>query len=158
MPSILDLRTFDEVIAEYGPLVEGTDPTKAYVIVVDGAPAGYVQTYRILDDPTTAAEVGIEEDVHGLDLFLGEPDLVGHGLGPRVIRTFAQTRIFAVSDATAVVCDPPSSNRRSVRALEKAGFSKWRTVVPSSPGCGDLLMRLDRAPRRGEGGPAPESV
>lgn len=137
-------RTLAEVAEKYGPLAGGSDRTRPFVILVGGKPAGYVQTYRILDHPEYAREVGVADESHGLDLFLGEPDLVGRGLGPRVIRTFATTRIFAVTDAVAVVCDPPSSNRRSVRALEKAGFVLWRTIVPPSPECGDLLMRLER--------------
>lgn len=136
--------TLADVERKYGPLVAGTDPTRAYVIVVNGAPAGYVQTYRILDHLEYAREVGVDDESHGLDLFLGEAHLVGHGFGPRAIRQFADDVLFGRTDAVAIVCDPPSSNRRSVRALEKAGFRRWRTVTPASPECGDLLMRLDR--------------
>ena len=79
-----------------------------------------------------------------MDLFLGEPDLVGRGLGALVLRRFAEDVVFARTDAVAVVSDPPSTNRRSVRAFEKAGFRLWRTVTPPNEDCGDLLMRLDR--------------
>lgn len=142
--------TTSDVEREYGPLVSGTDPTRAYVIVVGTTPAGYLQAYRILDDPEYAREVGVADESYGLDLFLGDPRLIGRGIGPRAIRQFADEVLFGQTDAVAIVCDPPSSNRRSVRALEKAGFRRWRSVVPGRPGCGDLLMRLDRpadAPR-----------
>jgi GNAT superfamily N-acetyltransferase len=137
-------RTREEIEEKYGAIARGETPTRAYVIVMDGRPSGYVQTYRILDWPKYAEEIGVTDESHGLDVFLGEPDLIGCGVGPLVIRRFVEDVVFAATRAVAVVADPPSSNRRSVRAFEKAGFKHWRTVVPSSPECGDLLMRLER--------------
>jgi aminoglycoside 6'-N-acetyltransferase len=136
--------TSPEVAAKYGRLVRGEDPTRAYVIEVDSRPVGYVQTYRILDHPDYAAEIGVADETHGMDLFLGEPSLVGHGIGPAVIDAFVRTEIFARTPAVAVLSDPPSSNPRSVRAFEKAGFVLWRRHEPRSPGQGDLLLRRAR--------------
>ena len=135
--------TLEKVVAKYGPRTRD-GRTRACVVEVDGAPAGYVQAYRIPDYPDYAAVVGVTGEVHGIDLFLGEPDLVGRGIGPRVIRRFVEDEVFAKTTAVAVVADPRSDNPRSVRAFEKAGFRRWKTVVPSSPEQGDLLVRVDR--------------
>jgi hypothetical protein len=74
------------------------------VIVIDGAPAGYLQAYRILDHPEYAREVGVVDESYGLDLFLGEAHLVGRAIGPRAIRQFADDVMFGHSDAVAIVC------------------------------------------------------
>jgi RimJ/RimL family protein N-acetyltransferase len=133
-----------EVIEKYGPRARGAAGTRAFVIEADGAAVGYVQTYRIADHAAYAAEIDVAGEEHGLDLFLGDACMVGRGVGPQVIRRFVEEEIFGRTDATAVVCDPPSANARSVRALEKAGFRRWRTVVPRNVGTGDLLLRRDR--------------
>ncbi len=136
--------TLEEVVEQYGPVVSGADKVRGFLLEVTGRPAGYVQTYRILDHPDYARAVGVTDEAHGVDLFLGDPDLVGRGLGPLVLRRFVEDVVFARTDAVAVVADPPSTNRRSVRALEKAGFRRWREVVPLRADCGDLLLRIDR--------------
>jgi RimJ/RimL family protein N-acetyltransferase len=110
-------------------------------------PAGYVQTYRILDHPAYAKAVSIDDESWGLDLFLGEASFVGRGVGPAVLVRFAADVVFATTPAVAIVSDPPSSNRRSWRAFEKAGFRRWRTVEPPDEGSGDRLMRLERPTR-----------
>jgi aminoglycoside 6'-N-acetyltransferase len=136
--------TLGDVAEEYGPLATGEDRTRAFVVEADGRPVGYVQTYRILEHPVWAAQCAVEDESHGIDLFLGEPDTVGRGLGPVVIRAFVEREVFARTDAVAVVADPRSENRRSISAFEKAGFRRWRSIVPVSPEMGDVLLRLDR--------------
>ena len=136
--------TWDDVRAKYDPDRRSREKTRMYVVLVDGVPAGYVQTYRILDHPTYAGPIGVDDESWGMDLFLGEPSLVGRGLGSRVIAQFAADVVFATIPAVAIVSDPSSGNPRSVRAFEKAGFRRWRTVVPMDESCGDLLLRLDR--------------
>lgn len=133
-----------EVVAKYGPRARGVGPTRAFVIEVEGRPSGYIQTYRILDHPGWAAQSGIADESHGLDLFLGAADLVGRGLGTRVLRRFVDDVVFGGTDAVAVVCDAFSTNPRAVRALEKAGFRRWRHLATPEPGSGDLLLRRDR--------------
>ncbi len=137
--------TPEQVADEYDPERLRAGGTQPWIVLLDGVPAGYVQTYRILDHPAYAAATGIDDESWGLDLFLGEPGLVGRGIGPEVIRGFATAVVFASTPACSIVADPPSRNRRSWRAFEKAGFRLWRTVTPTDEGSGDRLMRLDRA-------------
>ena len=72
----------------------------------------------------------------GIDLFIGELDMVNHGHGSAFIRTFID-RLLA-SGAPRVITDPDPENARAVRAYEKAGFVKDRMVdTPDGPA---LLM------------------
>jgi aminoglycoside 6'-N-acetyltransferase len=116
-------------IAHYHPRIEGSDPTPVRIISVRGRPAGWIQWYRWADYPRHAAELGAGPDAAGLDLAIGEPDLVGLGIGPRAIEELLHREIWRDPGLTACVCDPELANERSLRAFAKAGFEAVRTVV-----------------------------
>jgi aminoglycoside 6'-N-acetyltransferase len=111
----------DAVEAAYGPAVDGTDPTEMFVVVVDGEPAGFVQRYLIADDPAWQAALGIERGA-GIDYLIGAPELIGSGIGPIVIDRFTVASLAHYPGADTVVAVVQQDNRRSWRALEKAGF------------------------------------
>jgi len=60
--------------------------THSYVIQYDGEPIGHVQYYRVIDYPEWCSMVSGESGDYGLDLFIGRNDLVGQGIGTRVVR------------------------------------------------------------------------
>lgn len=74
----------------------------------------------------------------GIDQFIGEPELVGHGHGSAFIRSF--TTNLLKSGTPRVVTDPDPENLRAVRAYEKAGFRKDRRV-DTSDGPSLLMIR-----------------
>ena len=116
--------------------------TEQYVIVVDGRDVGMIQTYLVVDYPEWEAMVEQGAGVAGVDLLLGEEDVIGRGLGPEVLQTFARDVVFARRAATAVAATVEEENRRSWRAFEKAGFRYVRDV--EEDGRPHRLMRLER--------------
>jgi Acetyltransferase (GNAT) domain len=44
-------RTLEDVEREYGPQVDGADPTRSFVIQADDTPVGMIQCYRHADYP-----------------------------------------------------------------------------------------------------------
>jgi RimJ/RimL family protein N-acetyltransferase len=104
----------------------GEDPAGRFVILVGGRAAGMIQSYD--------AEI---------DLLIGEEDLIGRGLGPRVLSQFAREVVFARPGVRAVVATVEEGNRRSWRAFEKAGFRHVADV--EEEGLPHRLMRLDRS-------------
>lgn len=56
----------------------------------------------------------------GIDQFIGEPDMLGHGHGSAFIRAHVDSLI--AGGAPAVGTDPSPRNTRAIRAYEKAGF------------------------------------
>ena len=131
--------------SEYGPCIDGSDPTEPYVIVVDEREVGYVQTYLIEDHPDYAACMGIEERAAGVDVFIGEPNLVHRGLGPRIIDTFLRDVVFADPRVECCVIGPEPKNTAAIRAYEKAGFRYLKTIqVPGEPEP-EHIMRITRA-------------
>jgi aminoglycoside 6'-N-acetyltransferase len=131
-----------EALAEFRAGIAGTDPAEYHLIVVEGEPVGLIQTYFASDHPDWDAVVRVGPGVAGVDLFIGEPELVGRGLGPRILAEFARNVVFAAPGTHAVVATVEEPNRRSWRAFEKAGFRHVRDVEEG--GLPHRLMRLDR--------------
>jgi len=132
----------EEAIEKRYAAIEGRRPTRQFLIELDGRPAGMIQTYLVRDHPEWQELVRAGDDVAGVDLMIGEPDLVGHGFGPRVLTAFVQDVVFADPSTNAVVATVEEPNRRSWRAFEKAGFRHVRDVEEG--GLPHRLMRLDR--------------
>jgi aminoglycoside 6'-N-acetyltransferase len=118
------------VHAHYGPHARSEDPTTACIIELDGAPIGYLQFYRWLawPDDADALEVGADEDTFGIDLFVGEPDLIGRGIGTRTVSLIC-THLERDEGASGVALVTETTNLRAQRAYEKAGFLKVRQVL-----------------------------
>ena len=134
-----DAATPEAVEGRYGDAIDGAEPTRMFVIEVDGVAAGSIQTYLVSDYPEW---IGDEPGVAGVDLFIADESLTGRGLGPRVLAEFAKTIVFADEAVTALVAAPEVANLASVRAFEKAGFRREREL----PGerARELLLRLER--------------
>ncbi len=96
------------------------DTVEPFVILMDGRPIGYMQSYDIHAEaghPYQDQPVGSL----GIDQFIGEAELIGKGHGPRLIDQFVR-RLFE-DGAPRVVIDPDPANAAAIRAYEKAGFS-----------------------------------
>jgi aminoglycoside 6'-N-acetyltransferase len=132
----------EESIAEYEQAIAGLDPTDHYLIVVDGRPVGMIETYLVSNHPEWEQIVQVGEGVAGVDLLIGEEDLTGQGLGPRVLEQFAREIVFSQTGTHACVAAVDEENRSSWRAFEKAGFRYVRDV--EEDGRPHRLMRLDR--------------
>jgi aminoglycoside 6'-N-acetyltransferase len=108
-------------LAEVGQAL--VDPsTRPYLILMDGRPVGYIQDYDMHaedDHPYRDQPRG----TLGIDLSIGEADLVGRGLGPRVIDAYVR-KLFA-EGVPRVVIDPEPDNTAAIRAYEKAGFTEF---------------------------------
>jgi aminoglycoside 6'-N-acetyltransferase len=133
----------EEAIEKRWAGIEGRRPTRQFAILVDCRPVGMIQTYLVSDHPGWEEIVRVGPGVAGVDLMIGEPDLVGRGLGPQVLAQFADEIVFADPEVHAVVASVEEPNRRSWRAFEKAGFRYVRDI--EEDGLPHRLMRLDRA-------------
>jgi RimJ/RimL family protein N-acetyltransferase len=135
--------SFAEVVAKYGPRTEPGNAVEAFIVTVDGHDAGYIQTYAISRFADYAARLACEEGVAGVDLFIADSWRMNHGLGSAVLRRFVDEVVFAKNGAQACVAGPSEGNLASIRAFEKAGFTRWKTVKVSDaePEC---VLRCER--------------
>jgi aminoglycoside 6'-N-acetyltransferase len=142
------------VTGAYGPAADGTDTTECFVVLGDGEPVGFAQCYRLADEPSwqaSLAPTGVPINAAGVDYLIGRPDLVGQGLGPRLIGAFVDRVWGRYPEVPAVVASVSRDNRRSWRALEKAGFIRvWsgeiRSDDPSDEGPSHVYLRPRPAP------------
>jgi aminoglycoside 6'-N-acetyltransferase len=122
------------------------DPaTEPFVATLNGRPIGYIQSY----DPHAEDGHPYQDQprgTFGIDQFIGEPDLVGLGHGPRLIAAFVD-RLFQ-RGALRVITDPDPTNDRAIRAYAKAGFRPLdtRTTVYGPA----LIMACDPPTRKNE--------
>src|SRR5207237_780592 len=77
-------------LAEYRAALEGREPTDHYLIVVDGRPVGMIQTYLVSDYQEWEEVVQVGPGVAGVDVLIGEVELIGRGLGPKALAAFAR--------------------------------------------------------------------
>jgi aminoglycoside 6'-N-acetyltransferase len=111
--------------SEYGPAIDGAEPTEIFLAEHDGKPVGLVQRYKNRDHPDWDVQIKTP-DAAGIDYYIGEPDLIGQGVGPELIAAFVDQLFSDWPDIEHVVVGVLQENRRSWRALEKAGFERIR--------------------------------
>lgn len=131
--------------------MDGLEPTEVFVVEQDGAPIGMVQRYRLDDEPEwrRVMEVtGTPADAAGIDYLIGQEDLIGQGIGTQVIARLVDDTWSRYPDVPAIVVNVQQDNRRSWRALEKAGFTRcWAGELDSDdasdqgPGYAYILRR-----------------
>ena len=103
------------------------------------------QHYRIAHDPEYAEALSLGEDAVGVDLFIGESDLIGRGHGPRMVVQFLRDVAFPFHGIDVCVIGPSVKNVAAIRAYEKAGFRAFREVQVPGEGDPEFLMRLTAA-------------
>ena len=113
---------------------------QAYIIQGNGHDLGYIHAYDALEDSYFADRT---PGTVGMDLYLGYGDLVGRGLGRRVIADFAG-RLLAAG-APAVVADPDPKNIPAVAAYRHAGFRLYRVYRSAEHGHLILMSKTAQA-------------
>ena len=111
-----------------------------WIVATRDRPIAMLQEYRIHDhaDHHLAA---LPEGAIGIDLFIGEPDMVGLGHGPALVRAHAAMR-FA-EGVPAIGTDPHPDNARAIAAFTRAGFVTISAAV-ETPWGRSLPMALMR--------------
>lgn len=125
-----DAATDEAVRDRLLPRLSGEVPVRMWVVEVQGRAVGWVQGYRLADQPEYGAKVG-DLDAVGFDYAIGEPALVGRGLGTRMIWEFCRDVLRReYPDAPRFVASPSHRNRASLRVLAKCGFREGLWIDP----------------------------
>jgi RimJ/RimL family protein N-acetyltransferase len=117
-----------ESLAEYRAALEGREPTDHYLIVVDERPVGMIQTYLVTDYPEWEEVVQVGPDVAGVDILIGEEELIGRGLGPEILARFARERLTAPSVIATVERKTAARGGRSRRRASAISATSTRTA------------------------------
>lgn len=135
----------DEEFGYIRDMVEGRDSTRPFIIALDGRPVGLIECWFIghhqnetwIVDHAWLAE--LPADAVGVDLSIGEAELLSQGIGSMALAAFV--RGLHAQGYRTIIIDPDPANTRAVRACYKAGVRP----VPSLQGRtgATLIMQFD---------------
>ena len=133
---------------KYGPRLDGAEPTHVFVLEnrgrPGGRPVGWIQWYFWSDYPEHALQLRAEPYSAGIDLAIGELALTGFGIGAASNLRVLKQIVFADPNVRAVITDPQEGNVRSLRALNKAGFTATNTIQLAGEEFKRRVVRMDR--------------
>jgi RimJ/RimL family protein N-acetyltransferase len=141
--------TLEAAIEEFREASDPSRPTEVAIIEVDEVAAGYLQFYPWDGEQPYLEEVGIMLPVGawGLDIFIGEPSLLGRGIGSRAVRLISD-HLFATAGATAVALATEAGNARAQAAYTRAGMHTVQRFLDTDVRDGQrvesILMIRDR--------------
>ena len=115
--------TLENVTAHYGPDIDGVSPTRMWVVEVNGRSAGFCQDYRISDYPDFAV-LTPDPGAVGVDYAIGEPHLLGQGIGTAMLWAWMLSARRRYPDVKTYFAAPDHRNVASIRVLEKVGFAQ----------------------------------
>jgi aminoglycoside 6'-N-acetyltransferase len=145
LPRVADWRAQPHVARWWGdPQVEPEheklgDPDLAlWIVRLDDHPIGLIQDYAIHTWPTHHFAF-LPQGARGLDLFIGEPDLIGKGHASAFLRQHVD-RMFA-DGVPAAGIDPHPDNGAARRAFAKAGFAEVSGPVETAWSRAVLMVR-----------------
>lgn len=144
--------TPEAVERDFGMSADGLEPNQDWLAVRDGIPFGLIQFSHYTDYPDYRGELTPILDVPSgavsIDYLIGDPAMIRLGAGPAMIAAFVDRIWVTDARATCVIVPVVQANRRSWRALEKAGFRLVAEgeLEPDNPidDPAHLILRLDR--------------
>lgn len=136
-----DIKWTPQLIEEkYGPYTAGykyeegsRKPMHAYIASVDKVEVGYIQYYNAYDFPRDEPIDGFPQSLAAFDIFIGESDYIGKGIGTKILHCFCKEYIFKEFENCLV--DPEATNIGAIRAYKKAGFIEVKKA-------GDFILML----------------
>lgn len=131
----------EETEGKYARRIDGRDPTRPFLILLEGIEIGYIQSYLWRDYPLDSEPfTERERAAASLDIFIGEEKLLGKGIGPIAITEFLRTVLFNTYKADECLIAPLARNTRAIRAYTKAGFRRVRLLEhPREPSTVQLM-------------------
>jgi aminoglycoside 6'-N-acetyltransferase len=116
-----DVDAADE---HYGPALDGDDPTRMWVLEVNGRSVGMLQDYRVGDHPEYAL-LTAKPDAVAFDYLIGEPACVNKGIGTLMLWAFMRDVVVpGYPGARELFAAPDHRNEPSLRVLDKIGFTR----------------------------------
>jgi AacA4 family aminoglycoside N(6')-acetyltransferase len=137
--------TLEHVRHDYMPSVLARQRVAPYIATLDGEPFAYAQSYVAMGAGDGWWEDETDPGVRGIDQSIAAPELLGIGLGTRLVRALVDL-LFSDPAVTKVQTDPSPNNHRAIRCYEKAGLRRVKTIVtPDGPALYMLRCRPSAA-------------
>jgi len=137
--------SIDELEGKHVPRIDGSERVYGYIAEYAGEPFGFLQWYRLRDEPEHVAVGLVDPGAAAIDLYIGVERFLHRGYGPVMIRAFIRAIVFAQPDVTACAIDPVVGNTTAIAAYRKVGFRDIAVRYSSYEKADSLVMALDRA-------------
>ncbi|MDQ3076451.1 MAG: acetyltransferase [bacterium] len=135
----------EEITEQYIQVINGKEPTRGFIISYNEKPIGYIQTYTINDYPEYVEQLDLK-DLAGMDIFIGDKDFTGKGLGAKIIKKFTKDIVFPMfQDVSGCIADPATLNSASIGAFQKAGFEYLKDSYDRETGEKEVVLILKRS-------------
>jgi RimJ/RimL family protein N-acetyltransferase len=136
-------ETYAELERDYLPIILDESTTRAYIVLLDNEPIGFIQSYVVMGSGDGWWEQETDPGARGIDQFLCNFDQLGQGLGSAMVKAFSD-HLFQDPTVTKVQTDPSPHNERAIRSYRRAGFVDVGEVT--TPDGLALLMIRKRSP------------
>jgi len=139
---------------DFGASADGAEPSEDWLVLLADRPVGLIQYSRFDDYPEYRDELTpileVPAGSASIDYFLGDPSLIGRGLGTSMIRGFVERIWATATDVPCLIVPVHSANVASWRALRSAGFRVVGRgdIEPDNPidDRSHVVLRIERPP------------
>lgn len=127
-----DVADPEVVRTRYVPRIRGKVSTRMWVAELDERPVGFVQDYLVAEHDSYPEPVGGV----GFDYAIGDPALLGKGVGTRLIWEFCRDVLRRdYPTARSYLASPDERNAASRRLLVKCGFVEGAAIPGTAHAC-----------------------
>jgi aminoglycoside 6'-N-acetyltransferase len=131
--------SLDKVKEKYGPRIEGKHYVIPCIVEYKKQPLGYIQYYEIPEDDLKKYGFTSNQNIYGIDQFIGETKLWGKGIGTSMI--LMMLNFLKSKGASKVVLEVKKNNIRAMKSYMKCGFKKTKEMTDEL-----YLMECDALP------------
>lgn len=124
-------------------------PESHTLIVAEGAPVGYLCWQQLPKEELGAADLAdLSNGLVDIDILIGDPDLLGQGVGSRALELLL-ARLRSEPSVAFAGLGTSTSNTNAIRCFEKAGFRLHREFQDPEWGpCKYLIAEVHAAAQR----------
>lgn len=138
-PHVVPWWQLDRPLPEIRTYLESLTHLMPWIVAADGEPFGYVETYRVADDPLAAAYEAADDDV-GWHVLVGPQRFIGTGI-PRLLGRAVLA--YLLQHGNRAVCEPDVRNTRMLAFCRRIGCTPLGEVDLADKRA--ALMACDRA-------------
>lgn len=115
------------VTKKYGPRVEGKHNVVPCIVEYKNEPIGYIQFYEIRVEELEKYGYPINQNIYGIDQFIGEAQLWGKGIGTSMIQLMLNY-LRNNKGASKVVLEVKKNNHKAISSYKKCGFREIKEL------------------------------
>ena len=116
----------DMVNQKYGPRIEGKHYVVPCILEYENQPIGFIQYYKIPEAELKTYGFSGNENIYGIDQFIGETELWGKGIGTAMILMMLD--FLRDTGASKVVLEVKKNNSRAISTYKKCGFRNVKDI------------------------------